>query len=89
MAAEFVVSDLGLETGLEGHPCADAAGGLNGCGVAAAIVIGFCACQSENSDDTLDKADIKAMFDDDWKFPFEKTPISVTAPTQTSNKQNN
>ena len=89
MAAEFVTSDLALEAGLEDLPCGNGAGGLNGCGVAAAIVIGFCACQSENSDDTLDKADIKAMFDDDRKFPWEKNPISVTAPTQTSNKQNN
>ena len=58
MAAEFVASDLALEAGLEDHPCADAAGGLNGCGAAAAMVTGFCACQSENSDSSLDKADI-------------------------------
>ena len=58
MAAEFVASDLALEAGLEDQPCADAAGGLNGCGVAAAMVAGFCGCQSKNSNGSFDKADI-------------------------------
>ena len=31
--------------GLEGFPCADAAGGLNGCGAAVAIVSGLCFCE--------------------------------------------
>ena len=57
--AEFVASDLGLEAaGLEGHPCIDAAGGLNGCGAAVAIVSGFCLCRGMDSDHNIDKADM-------------------------------
>ena len=69
MVAEFVASDLGLEApGLEGHPCIDAAGGLNGCGAAVAIVSGYCFCHGMNSDHSIDKADMLAVFDDVWKF---------------------
>ena len=59
MAAEFVASDLGLEAaGLEGHPCIDAAGGLNGCGAAVAIISGLCACEGGYSGHSGDKADM-------------------------------
>ena len=57
--AEFVASDLGLKAaGLEGHPCIDAAGGLNGCGAAVAIISGLCACVGGYSGDSGDKADL-------------------------------
>ena len=57
MAAGFIPpTDLGLE----GNPCADAAGDLNGCALASAMVIGFCACGAGYDDDGEggDKAEI-------------------------------
>ena len=46
------------DLGLEGFPCADAAGGLNGCGAAVAIISGLCACEGGYSGDSGDKADM-------------------------------
>merc|ERR1711884_114511 len=81
--AEFVASDLALEAGLEDLPCGNGAGGLNGCGVAAAIVIGFCACQSENSDDTLDKDKFCNCYTDDegtgWGSCQDCADVMLTA----------
>ena len=57
MAAVLVASDLGLEAGLESHPCGDDAGGLTVCGVAAAIMTGVCGCKA-TPDEDMDKADM-------------------------------
>ena len=53
------------DIGLEGFPCADADGGLNGCGAGVAFASGFCFCQAGYDEDGQngDTADMSAMFD--------------------------